>query len=178
MPLLCPCYRMPLLCPCYASAMPLPCLCYAPAMPLPCLCHAFAMPLHAPAMPLLCPCPGCPRLRAWAKLEPLQSNREVAQPLRAQQQPPVCCHWPATRSPVPSPCRASPSRSAAPLRSHKQAAPVPLEASNANATIASLEALEDKAARSPSPDPDPVPSSGSMYAGAKILGRIARLACT
>ena len=79
---------------------------------------------------------------------------------------------------MPSPCRASPSRSAAPLRSHKQAAPVPLEASNANATIASLEALEDKAARSPSPDPDPVPSSGSMYAGAKILGRIARLACT
>ena len=77
---------------------------------------------------------------------------------------------------MPSPCRASPSRSAAPLRSHKQAAPVPLEASNANATIASLEALEDKAARSPSPDP--APSSGSMYAGAKILGRIARLACT
>ena len=74
------------------------------------------------------------------------------------------------------PCRTSPSRSAA----------VPLEASNANATIASLEALEDKA-RSPAPSVAAsggagmrvrgLSSSGSMYAGAKILGRIARLAC-
>ena len=76
----------------------------------------------------------------------------------------------------------SPSRSAAPFRSNKQA-----EASNANATIASLEALEDKT-RSPAPSvaapsggagvrARSLSSSGSMYAGAKILGRIARLAC-
>ena len=54
---------------------------------------------------------------------------------------------------------------------------VPVEASNANSTIASLEALEDKA-RPPSPvEAIMRVRNGSMYAGAKILGRIARLAC-
>lgn len=164
----------------YASATP-------PAMPPPCLLpHASATCLLPHLLPRLCP--KGPRLGAWAGLDPLPLQSDGS----AAQNPTACSRRVCGRRCVATgprqrhPCRTSPSRSAVPFRSNKQTAAVPLEASNANATIASLEALEDKA-RSPAPSVAAssgagmrvrgLSSSGSMYAGAKILGRIARLAC-
>ena len=121
-----------------------------------------------------------------ARSAPALKERWLSRSEPNSMQQTVCClRYVATGPHQRHPCRTSPSRSAVPFRSNKQLA-VPLEASNANATIASLEALEDKA-RSPAPSVAAssgagmrvrgLSSSGSMYAGAKILGRIARLAC-
>ena len=150
--------------------------------PATCLCH---MP---PATPPATPLPQGPS--AWgmggARSAPAPKRWLSRSEPNSMQQTVCGRRCVATGPRQRHPCRTSPSRSAVPFRSNKQTAAVPLEASNANATIASLEALEDKA-RSPAPSVAAssgagmrvrgLSSSGSMYAGAKILGRIARLAC-
>ena len=144
-----------------------------------CLCHASChTSCHTSCYASATPLPQGPS--AWgmggARSAPALKERWLSRSEPNSMQQTVCClRYVATGPHQRHPCRTSPSRSA-----------VPLEASNANATIASLEALEDKA-RSPAPSVAAsggagmrvrgLSSSGSMYAGAKILGRIARLAC-